>query len=639
MLARGAWHVEDVFGRRWRIWIGGHRAEPDAMHADDAEWVVRRLVASALTAPSIPTTASSVFSARLAPPSALTASRRWTGYTRVRTNAECSPRSSPQLLVQVARIGRLQISAAPQVHVPPPEERKAPEPPVIADAPVDERASTWFELTVLDEVGTPIEGLEIVFRIDGKRRVVSTDGSGVARVDDVFQSFTTAAPRSAEAVREKMKPRWTEPRTPKRFEDPSIEVRELDDDITATLSLESEKPFTLVIAPYFRCHEIPGAHFTFGRSFVRSDALTGLAAIAEDLLDDDGCKAMIFGHTDLAGDERVNKELSERRARALHALFTHDHAAWMQLWSGKGDGKHWREKWRLDEAQHMLNALGVTDDAGRKLPEHGKRDASTKQGIHRFQAGDYPDKPAEQAPLARSDYLGDDGLRELFLAYAKRITRKPIPASSFADIGGSAFMGCGEFNPLSVAAKDLESRRAVVFVFDTAAGPTNLPCKLRDLGPCKASCGPPAKKAEPGTPPYRCDVYRLVATKCPCQGGPEIGHDLVVRLPFPLASINAFGHVLVMESDDGTITRTRTLRDDARALDEEECEVYFTDLPPMHQYRLRAEAVSEPYEVFSFTPFEELSTLSAKLTADDEQRLVDAAIATAPQDFSEGTKP
>jgi hypothetical protein len=395
--------------------------------------------------------------------------------------------------------------------------------------------------------------------------------------------------------------------------------------------LQSSIPRTLVIAPYFRCHEVPGAHFAFGRSFVLAAALDNLAAIAEDLSGDIGRKGMVFGHTDLAGPEGLNKELSERRAKAVYALFTHDSDAWEELFSGTADGPNWHEKWDLEEAQHMLNALGVTDDEGHRINENGVRDTPTKQAIHRFQAGDYPEKPDEQAPLPKSDTLGKPGRKELFLAYAKRITRKPVDKSKFAKIGDSSFMGCGEFNPLSLSAKDQESRRAVVFVFDESSGPRDLPCKLRNLGPCHANLGPPPESADGKTPPYRCKVYQEAATKCPCQGGVDLSHDLIVRVPFPLDVVNTFDHVLVVESDDGTITRTRTLRSDARALDETESEVYFKDLPPNHQYRMRAEGVPEPYEVFPFTPFEQLSTLT-EVSPPVEDKLASAAIAVDPGD-------
>jgi outer membrane protein OmpA-like peptidoglycan-associated protein len=497
--------------------------------------------------------------------------------------------------------------------------------PAASDGPVEPKSApdgttTWFSLKVLDEVGDAVDGVDVTYSIAGQSRVVTTNGAGVARLDGVDTgSAASAGLSNIASVRDKLKPRWAKPRDPNIPTGDNVTVHDLHDALDA-VSLTAETPATLVLTPFFQCNEIPGTHFEFGRSFVRSSALEPLARIAEALRGEDGRKGMIFGHTDLSGPEALNKELSERRAKALHALLTHDADAWEELFSGTADGPNWHEKWDLEEAQHMLNALGVTDDDGHPVNENGVRDEPTKQAIHRFQAGDYPEKPAEQKPLAKSDFLGVPGRRELFLAYAKRITREPVDKDRLSPVDGAPFMGCGEFNPLSLTVKDEESRRAVIFVFDPASEPQNLPCKLRSMGPCKANCGPLPKEPDPnGKPPYRCTIYKDIATKCPCQGGTDLGHDLVVRIPFPLEVVNGFHHVLIVESDDGTIQRQQTLKDDARALDPNESEIYFTDLPHVHQYRMRAEGVDDPYEVFPFTPFEQLSALSLVAPELDEQ--------------------
>lgn len=543
------------------------------------------------------------------------------------------PRTETRVLREwVARAFRERALVA--YELPPPvlssqATNAAPPPAAPKQAPVEEGV-TWFSLKILDEVGVAISGLDVTYSVAGTTRTVVTDGAGIARVDNVKSGLASASIAKLDQVRDKLRSRWEKPRDPKKFDDPDIVFRELGDTVTDAVSLENETEATLVITPYFKCHEIPGAHFAFGRSFVLAEAIDNLAAIAEDLSADNGRKGMIFGHTDLSGPEALNKELSERRAKAVFALFTQDTKAWDELWNGTADGGNWQEKWDLEEAQHMLNALHVTDDNGQPINEKGVRDAPTKQAINRFRSADYPEKPDEQAPLPPSDFLGQDGRKELFLAYAKLISRKPIDAARFQKAGGSSFMGCGEYNPLSIAAKDQESRRAVVFVFDGAAGPKDLPCKLRNLGPCNANCGPLPTEVDPDHPPYRCKVYQRVAAKCPCQGGADLSHDLIVRVPFSLEIVNGFDHVLIVESDDGTISRKKTLKADARALDTEESEVYFPDLPPAHQYRMRAEGVPDPYEVFPFTPFEELSHITAVAPASDEEKFSAAALAVDP---------
>ena len=513
-------------------------------------------------------------------------------------------------MLQALKAGRLHVHPGRRL-ISPDVEPSAP--PPAPDRPAPDEGSSWFSLQILDEVGDPVDGLEVVYSIEGRRRSVTTDGSGIARVDGVAPSFASAAVKSLTAAREKLKSRWQKPRAAKPIDDPTVHVRELDDGLTESIALTAAEPATLVLTPFFRCHEVPGANFAFGRSFVRADALDTLALIAEALsADDDGRQGMIFGHTDLAGSEALNKELSERRAKAVHALFTHDADAWEELFSGTADGPNWKEKWDLEEAQHMLNALRVTDDAGNPINERGIRDESTKQAIHRFQAGTYPDKPAEQAPLAASDLLGKDGRKELFLAYAKRISRKPIKPEKLASVNGAPFMGCGEYNPLSLSAKDRESRRVVVFVFDVAATPGGLPCQLRNIAPCKANLTPPDEAdTDPSAKPlpYRCKVYREVASKCPCKGGADLSHDVLVHVPVTLNDAQSMPHVFVLDSDDGTIRVEKPLASDARALDDTRCELQFVHLPTSHSYRLVYEADGQTNVLFDFTPYEDIPDL------------------------------
>jgi outer membrane protein OmpA-like peptidoglycan-associated protein len=530
-------------------------------------------------------------------------------------------------LLAAARQGALRVD----------EERAVATPFFIDDDPLTVRSPppvvetlSFVTLRVVDEVGDPIDGIDVAFGVGADRKVIATDGSGLARLENVATGFVSASIAKVGQLREKLAPRWKAPREPKKVDDPKSIVRELGEGVNAPLSLTTETVTSLVITPFFKCHEVPGAHFAFGRSFVLSLAIENLATIAEDLSSDEERKGMVFGHTDLAGTAALNKELSERRAKAVLALFTHDADAWEELFSGTADGPHWKEKWDLEEAQHMLNALHVSDDQGKPINEKGVRDAPTKQAIRRFRSADYPEKPAEQAPLPPSDFLGKDGRKELFLAYAKLISRKPIDRSRFQLIGDSSFMGCGAFNPLSLSARDAESRRTQVFVFHGAAGPADLPCRLRKLGPCNASSRPLPTELDAEGPPFRCKVYQALSKKCPCQGGIDLSHDLVVRVPFPLEVVNGFGHRLVLESDDGTISQTKVLESDARALDTGESEVFFSSLPPAHQYRMRAEGVPEPYEVFPFTAFEDLSTITAAVTPDDEASLTAAALAVEP---------
>lgn len=473
--------------------------------------------------------------------------------------------------------------------------------------PKDER--TWFEIRVVDEVGDAIPAVDLAVSFEGMKRRLTTGGAGVLRIDPVDASFAEVCPADLDALRTKLAPRWSQPRPRRLPEGPAVFVRELADDIEP-VTIENEVPAVLVIAPYYRCHEVEGTHFDFGRSFVRSSALEPLARIVDDVRAAASRKAMVFGHTDRAGGELLNKELSERRAKAVVALLTHDADAWEELFTGSPAGRAWAEVWGTKEVQHCLNALRCGDEDGAALVEDGDAGPATTTAIRRFQRGDYADVPAEQAPLVADGIVGPKTRRELFLAYAKRISRTPLDDSKLATVGGERFVGCGEYNPLATSAKDAQSRRAIVFVFDAAAEPRGLPCKGGDIGPCQGICSPAPSEDEAEASPYRCPIYREVAQRCPCNGGADLCHDLIIQLPLTLQEADESPLVFIVESEDGTIRRARALSTDARAHERGFVEISYPDLPPHHAYRMRCEGGEAAHLVFDYTPYDALARLA-----------------------------
>ncbi len=501
--------------------------------------------------------------------------------------------------------------------------------------------TTFFVLRLVDEVGDPIDGIEIDFEVLGEHGKATTDGSGRARLDGMEGASALATIPSPSRVREKLQPRWSTPRTPAIPEstpEAPVETDVLDDHLDP-VALKKEVETTLVILPRFACRGIAATTFDFGRSFVRREAIVPMASIAQELHQDDGQLAWLFGHTDLSGPEKLNKRLSERRAEALFAVFTHDFARWDALWKGEPKGSPWSESWGTREVQHMLNALGCTDDAGKSLGEDGDNGTKTKQAVRRFKRKDYPTVPAEQADLPDDSKIDAAFREQLFFAYAKLVGREPVDAARFAKIGSAAFMGCGEFNPLSLSAKDRESRRAVVFIFDPAAQPQAPPCVLGSIDACKPTLDPVPDEGAP--PPYtRCSFYRTISGCCQSTGGADLVHDVIVRFFMDLKSANPLSHEFVLEAedmpgDDSTtppFEQRQSLGKHAREVVAEGgaatgddagagtpppadapamVELHFTHVPDAAMYRLRVEGTTEPYTVFDHTPFHMISELSA----------------------------
>ncbi len=528
------------------------------------------------------------------------------------------------------------------------------EPPVVEPLPPP---TTWFSIVVVDEVGDPIDGVDLQFEVLGETHKLVTDGNGRARKGGLEGASALVTLLSVARVRDKLKPRWKTPRTPKlpvHTDEAPVELEVLDAHFDP-VRLRRELETTLVIMPRFACREIAATTFDFGRSFVRREGIVPMAGIAEELHQDDGQLAWVFGHTDLSGPDNLNKRLSERRAEAVFAVLTHDVARWAALWKGEPKGSPWSESWGTREVQHMLNALSCPDDAGNPLGEDGDNGSKTKQAVRRFKRKDYQAVPAEQADLPDTSTIDDPFREQLFLAYAKLVGREPVDPARIATIGSAPFMGCGEYNPLSLSVKDRESRRAVIFVFDPAAQPQAPPCVLGSVAACTPQLSPVAQEGSEG-PYYRCEFYKKIASCCFSAGGADLTHDVIVRFFMDLKTANALGHAFVLEAedmpdDDGTtppFTQTQSLKQHAREVvaagtpsaDPQTpdappdpaaspmVELHFTHVPDAAKYRLRVEGVAEPYTVFNATAFHMISELSRSLDVERMPRLW--AILNAP---------
>lgn len=103
----------------------------------------------------------------------------------------------------------------------------------------------------------------------------------------------------------------------------------------------------------FVCLEVEGPHFDFDRSVVRPDGFPALVEVKRLLDEAPERRAMLHGHTDTVGDEAYNKLLSERRARAVLALLTHDQAAWDALRKAES----WGDDVPRDVAEYVRGAL------------------------------------------------------------------------------------------------------------------------------------------------------------------------------------------------------------------------------------------------------------------------------------------
>lgn len=235
-------------------------------------------------------------------------------------------------------------------------------------------------------------------------------------------------------------------------------------------------------------HVINGVTFTTGKSFVRASQKEALKALCESIAGwRDGHpegKLAVFGHTDAVGQDDANKQLSARRARAVHAYLVRDPTAWESLYN--------EEKWGLTSTQELLKHLG--HDPG---PLDGQDGPKTKAAVKAFQG-----KNGLGATGA-----ADAGTRKaLYKAFMDRGNALELAEKDFDSIAGKPHVGCSEFNLLEKTEADSEkNRRVAVFLLKSDKSfPVQYPCKHGDPSPCRKQA---ARKGERRSQGFSCLFY------------------------------------------------------------------------------------------------------------------------------------
>lgn len=226
---------------------------------------------------------------------------------------------------------------------------------------------TWFELRVIDEMGEPIPGVELVFSFDRQTHV--TDGDGRIRIDPVPARFHETRVRTPpgppvppsgesaplDSLRAAVKPRWDQIRPGPRYEPRADDlVVPLHGGTPIDISLLSERARTIVVVPWVVRARFGGFYFNYGRCFLRPDGLADLRAVCGRLRRGPPSAAVVVGHTRIGDDVARGERVSLQRAEAFHACLRQDVDAWLGHYKHDSDPD---ERWGPREDQLMLCAL------------------------------------------------------------------------------------------------------------------------------------------------------------------------------------------------------------------------------------------------------------------------------------------
>jgi hypothetical protein len=394
-----------------------------------------------------------------------------------------------------------------------PIEVEEPSPP---DEPTPEAPlpPTNFAVKWVDEIGSPIDGLEVVFEISGKPEKGATGGDGVARhTDPQGSSFAFARAVSLDAVRQAVKPRWDTIREGDLVTQADALVFKLRGDVD-TIQLESEEPRTISVHPYVARHRLIGGYFDTSKSFILPHGLAGIRAIVAEYDTDPEAKLLLVGHTDTAGKPDYNDPLSLERAEALKDYLTDNVDGWLK-WYGQVPSE---KRWGAKEDQLMIGSL---DDAPTRPP------------------GEAPVRWFQRTRGLEVDGIAGPKTRRALVTEYMALDDTSLPAGIEPIVHG-----CGENFPVeetgdSVAEPD--NRRVEAFFFDGELG---------------VQPPPPGSNSGPGSPEYPEWCKRTGKTDDHvAQEGPQLLalrlHD-AKREPMPgaVAQVTAAGPPTPQEADD-----------------------------------------------------------------------------------------
>jgi hypothetical protein len=256
----------------------------------------------------------------------------------------------------------------------------------------------------------------------------------------------------------------------KAKEETLLEVR-LQKGKLPELELRDGKKHTFMFRPPVAMARLHGMYFDTNKCFLLPTATPSLKKLVDISKLYPDSEVLVVAHTDTAGKESYNLELSVERADAMRAYLRNDVDAWL-TWYDKGvsDAKRWGDR----EDVMMIDSLVPEEDFGEQ-PR-----VTAYQAWHNGEPGD----AREQQPRAKPDsweelkvdgIMGPKTRRQLVLDYMS-LTGTTLPSDTrMVTYGG------GEHFPLTEADGDIDAdaqdgqhvgfdRRVEIFFFTKPFG-------------------------------------------------------------------------------------------------------------------------------------------------------------------------
>jgi hypothetical protein len=336
------------------------------------------------------------------------------------------------------------------------------------------------------------------------------------------------------------------------------------------------------------CWRLEDIKFDFDSSFVRPEADRDFRLLAYLLKSHPNSVLSIFGHADPVGNDGYNKQLSGRRALAVHSILTRDVKKWLYL--------HTADRWGNSQMILMLDALSYAP-----TNQDGLHTGGASEALKAFQSDN---------KVTPSGYSNPDTLTKLSSAYMNRLCGPGLLLHKETDFlargadgnGRGDIQGCSEFNPLIIFSKDenaefstaasqpqrnfanAPNRRVLVFLFraGTQVDPRDWPCPkadTTDITECEkrfwSNGRDRLKNAEDrrfyanGDKTFACRFYDRLSDFSPCENpgdvwmirilkagqGSILNHKPVANEPFTLEGVGGGRPPITGRTDSNGVLR------------------------------------------------------------------------------------
>jgi outer membrane protein OmpA-like peptidoglycan-associated protein len=304
-----------------------------------------------------------------------------------------------------------------------------------------------FFARFVDDFGKPVTGFagEFAHGRDPKCEMTfsGSDFTRMGELKGAKQAWLTFKDKANQDLVGQLKKCWKEVRgeaddTWKEREGSLVEVLFKDGKLPE-LALEAEKKHTFMLRPPVALARLHGMYFDTNKCFLLPTAVASLKHLVETYALHPDSEVLIVGHTDTAGSEAYNLELSAERAEAMMAYLCDDADTWLGWYEADVRAS---KRWGQHEDLSMIDALVPDDQFG---------EGSHVAAYQTWHNGEAPDARQEDQPRSQPDgweelkvdgILGPKTRRQLILDYMN------LDGTSLEDDVRVVTYGCGEYFPL-----------------------------------------------------------------------------------------------------------------------------------------------------------------------------------------------